>query len=214
MKVGKRRIGEWKLVKKNMNLAKKISFLIKRPLLIIVSDGSEKIAFRVLSFLRETKRAGRAKFFSVLKDEILIIDFDLEQDFDFLIKNSKKTILVVNEVAAKIKIIELTRKLRERDVLVFNFDEEETREIQSMNKGKSLSVGFLRTPDLSISDFNVNQGETNFKIDFQGNIVPIWLKGEWTKKKVTVLSLIIICAFEFGLNLVEISQQLKKFSLE
>ena len=202
------------MVKKNMNLAKKISFLIKRPLLIIVSNGSEKIAFRVLSFLRETKRAGRAKFFSVLKDEILIIDFDLEQDFDFLIKNSKKTILVVNEVAAKIKIIELTRKLRERDVLVFNFDEEETREIQSMNKGKSLSVGFLITPDLSISDFNVNQGETNFKIDFQGNIVPIWLKGEWTKKKATILSSAIICAFEFGLNLVEISQQLKNFPLE
>jgi len=196
-----------------MNLVKRIVFLIKRPLLIIVSDGSEKIAFRVLSFLRGTKRAGRTNLFSALKDKVLILDFDSEQDFDFLIKKSKKVILVVNEITAKIKIIELTRKLREKDVLVFNFDEEETREIQSAHKGRSLTVGFLRTPDLSISDFNVNQGETNFKIDFQGNIVPVWLKGEWAKKKTTALSLAIVCAFELGLNLVEISQQLKNFSL-
>ena len=197
-----------------MNLAKKIFFLIKKPLLIIVSDEDRGVVFRVLSFMCGVKRAGRTNLFSTLKDKVLILDFDLEQDFNFLIKNSKKTIFVVNEVAGRMKIIELTRKLREKDVLVFNFDEEETREIQNTHKGKSLSVGFLRTPNLSISDFNVNQGETNFKIDFQGNTVPIWLKGEWNKKKTTALSLAIICAFELGLNLVEISKQLKNFSLE
>lgn len=185
-----------------MDLIKKITFLTRKPLLVVVSSENKEIVFKVLDLLKEQGTRFR------------LLSFEPGQNLDSLINRSKKVIFIADKINGKVKTIEFTRKLREKDVLVFNFDDEEIRELILIHKGKSLSYGFLQTPVLTISDLVVDETKTNFKIDFKGHIVPVWLQGSWTKKQVAAIAGVVVCASELGLNLVEISKQLKNFSLE
>lgn len=183
-----------------MDLAKKITFLVKKPLLVVVSSQNKELIFRVLDFMKEQGI------------KLCFLAFEPGQKLDSLASKSKKVIFIADGVDGKAKTYEFVRKLRENDVLISNFDDEETRELWSIHKGKSLSYGFLQTPDLTISDLAADEAETNFKIGFEGHIVPVWLQGLWTKKQVAAIAAAAICALEFGFNLVEVSQRLKNLS--
>lgn len=89
----------------------------------------------------------------------------------------------------------------------------------SESAGKALELIFkeyLRIKDeIKVSDFKLNGG-INFKIDYQGSIVPFWLAVEPAATQLIVekelqdaLSSIAV-GLALGLNLVEISQHLTK----
>ncbi len=87
------------------------------------------------------------------------------------------------------------------------------------NTGRALELIFkdyLRIKDeIKVSDFRLNGG-INFKIDYQGSIVPFWLAVEpaatqlLVEKEVQDALASIAVGLALGLNLVEISQHLTK----
>lgn len=62
--------------------------------------------------------------------------------------------------------------------------------------------------ELKISDTNVSGEELNFKVTWRGNVVPFWTS---SKHKVADLNSIIAMGLALGMNLVEISQELKSY---
>jgi len=197
-----------------MKLLSKLIFILKKPNLILtVGSGKDLIAeatFQTLKNSIRIKKVGKVSFIDILTNRTLIIPFLLEENLDFFIQNSKKTIILIGEIEKKVRTIDLIRKLKPRDVLIFNADDPETRELQEKNKGKSLGFGFQKRADLTGSELNRSEEETNFKLDFDAKIIPVWLKGYWKNKEIFAVLSAIGCSLQFDLNLVEISQALKK----
>lgn len=60
-----------------------------------------------------------------------------------------------------------------------------------------------------ISDETKTSEGINFKINYSGNSVPIWLKGVFEEEKLNSALAGISAALSLGLNIVEISDKLK-----
>ena len=100
--------------------------------------------------------------------------------------------------------------LSSRECLIFNFDKGGLRRIkEKAPDAKLLTFGLQEGASFQASDLRQN-GDTNFKINYQGKIVPVWLVG--TKNREEIYSVLAAAAIGalLGLNLVEISQALKK----
>lgn len=61
--------------------------------------------------------------------------------------------------------------------------------------------------ELQVSDIKASDQELNFKVTWKGSTVPFWLS---SKYKVEDALSVIAVGLTFGLNLVEISQALRK----
>ena len=72
-----------------------------------------------------------------------------------------------------------------------------------------LSFGFQEPADFRVSDIRSNGG-TNFKVNYQGTVIPFWLKESLLREEIYSTVCAALVATIFGLNLVEISQALKK----
>jgi len=83
-------------------------------------------------------------------------------------------------------------------------------EIREKKNGlKKMTFGFEEGVDFQATDIKLN-GNTNFKINYQGKVVPVWLKGICDKEKISAGLAAATVGTVFGLNLIEISQALKK----
>ena len=117
-------------------------------------------------------------------------------------------------------------KLSSRECLVYNFDKEGLRKIrEKAPETKLLTFGFQEGADFQASDLRQGEedksssspvtaarenGGTNFKINYQGKIVPVWLEGSPTREEIYSVLAASAIGVLLGLNLVEISQALKK----
>lgn len=211
-----------------MNFLLKLRFLLKRPKIIIVTG--------------EGRACAKEAIFQVLKPhfkigaEVLIFETDLTNStdakkFKFLIKHSSLPILVVThvgdipfdkiffagEMEKTIEIRKLAKSLPSHGYLVLNFDDETVREIKTETNLNELTFGFQERADFQASDIKLNT-ETNFKINYKGNIVPVWLVptshtpnfdvGVGKEQIYSALASVCVGTI-FDLNLVEISQSLK-----
>jgi len=198
-----------------MNLINKIKFILKRPKVVIVTgEGRACAAEAIRKVLRQDK------------NKILIIEAELPPlDSNYLtrlIKNSSLPILVVTHIGdipfdkdffagprEKTKeIIKLAKILPAQGFLILNFDDETAREIRTESRANSLTFGFQAEADFQASDTKLNTG-TNFKINYKGNIVPIWLEKLFGKEQIYSALAAAGVGVIFDLNLVEISQALK-----
>ncbi len=93
-----------------------------------------------------------------------------------------------------------------KEYLIFNLDRGNIRKMKEMSDVKVLTFGFQEGADLQVSDLRQNGG-TNFKINYQGKIIPIWLEPSSQEEIYSVLTAVAI-GVALGLNLVEISQTL------
>lgn len=205
-----------------LKLYQKINFLFKKPKLVIVTGKGKKTAKEaILQVLKP--------YFKI-ENEIFLFESDLknsreQKEFEFLIKNSSLPILVVTHCAdipfdkyffaAEIKDTLLVRKLAKIlppfGYLVLNFDDETVREIKAETNLKELTFGFQEGADFRATDVKLNMG-TNFKLNYQGNIVPIWLEKVFGKEQIYAGLASVVVGTIFGLNLVEISQVLKNYT--
>lgn len=166
----------------------------------------------------------KANFLDVLKNGILIFETKLKnpREFSFFIKNSKLPILVVTQIgeippdkdffAGEKKEAEEIKKLAKIlpsfSRLILNFDDETVREMKDETNLFSLTFGFQEKTDFRASDLKLNSG-INFKINYQGNIVPIWLDYLFGKEQIYSALAAAVVGIIFDLNLVEISQALR-----
>lgn len=205
-----------------MNIFEKIKFLLKKPKLIVVTGNgrfcAKEAIFQVLN-----------KYFKIGK-EILIFETDLEKEkkFKFLIKHSSLPLLVVTHIGdipfdkdyfagekeETGSIQKLAKLLPSYGYLILNFDDETIREIKDYNPPTALShkltFGFQEGADFQATDINLNSG-TNFKINYEGNVVPIWLEKLFGKEQIYSALAAAAVGTILGLNLIEISQALKNY---
>ncbi len=191
----------------------KFIFLIKKPQLVIVSDENDLIA-KTLEFVLNNSffafSIKKINAFNLFRNKIFIFQFDSEK-IDFFLKHCSRAVFIVNQLKGKVKTEEFIRKLKDKDVLFVNFDEEEIAALKEIHKENSFGFGFSKTADLILSDVMSDENSANFKVDFSGNIVPIWLTGSWSKKEILAIGGAIIAALRFNLNLIQISQILKNY---
>jgi len=201
-----------------MNIFKKLVFLFKRPdVIVITGKGRACAAQAILQVLKPYLE----------KEKILIFESDLSkpkdsEKFSFLLKKSQLPILVVTHVgeipadkdffAGEREETSQIRKLAEvlpaRGFLILNFDDETVREIENESLANSLTYGFQERADFQATDVNVNLSGTNFKMNYQGNIVPFWLKNLFGKEQIYSVLTAICLGVVKNINLVEVSQTL------
>lgn len=201
-----------------MNIFEKIKFILKKPKVVVVTGNGRQTAkeaiYQVLS-----------QHFKVEK-EILVFEVgDKEiKKFGFFLKNSSRTILVITPVGdipydkeffsgAKEEVKEVTllaKTLPAQTNLILNFDDETVREIDDVTNLKTLTFGFGERADFKASDVKLNMG-TNFKVNYKGNIVPVWLEKLFGKEQIYAALSAVAVGTIFDLNLVEISQALKNY---
>jgi UDP-N-acetylmuramoyl-tripeptide--D-alanyl-D-alanine ligase len=204
------------------NVFSKIRFVFKRPKIIIVTgQGKETTASAIEQVLEKSFKIGR---------DIVIHQTDLKdsRDFEFLVKKSSLALLVVSHVgeyhpdkeffaseqAAVAEMVKLAQKLPGHSYLVLNFDDETVRDIKNVSRAHSLTFGFGVRADLRASDIVLIQPPTpgtNFKVNYQGKIVPVWLDKLFGKENIyAALAAVSVCSI-LGLNLVEISRALGSY---
>jgi len=221
-----------------MNFLFKLNFSLKKPNVIIVTGLSRQTAaeaiFQVLkSHFKVEKMSGNKLPWRFKKDEILIYSIDLvknlaARNFQFLIKKSKLPILVVTNLGdippdktffagenERIKeIAKLAESLPLLGYLILNLDDETVRELKNKTKAHFLTFGLQEIADFKATDIVLTQFPspgTNFKLNYHGNIVPIWLKNLFGKEQIYASLASVAVGNLLGLNLVEISQSLKSY---
>jgi len=203
-------------------LLNKIKFYIKKPpVIVLIGQGSQTAKEAILAVL--------TPHFKIDK-ELLIYqaNFDNLTDLKFLLKNSKQPILLAshtseyysdkeffpgdNKIAEN--ILKIADFLPSRGYFIFNYDDEAVRDISQKIKTGQLSFGFGIRADLRASDIVLTQSPnlgTNFKINYQGKIVPIWLKNLFGKENIYAALAAAMVGEILGINLVEISNGLKEY---
>lgn len=201
-----------------MNLLSKLIFLLKKPKVVVVTGEGRACATEAISqVLRQYFRIG---------EEILIFESEDKElrKFEFFLKRSQKAVLVVTQAGdipydqdffsgekEKIKgTLGLVKTLPAQINLILNFDDETIREIADVTNLNTLTFGFQERSDFRASDVRLNSG-TNFKINYKGNIVPVWLGKLFGKEQIYSALSVTAVGTIFDLNLVEISQALKNY---
>ena len=197
----------------------KIKFLLKRPkVIIVVGRGRETASGAINQVLKQSFKIGK---------EVLIYQTNLKdvREFEFFVKNSRLATLVVTHVGAyhpereffageQVEILgatSLAKILPGHAHLVLNFDDETVRDIKNSSRAHSLTFGFGVRADMKASDIVLTQppaSGTNFKIDYQGNIVPVWLEKLFGKEQIYAALAAVAVGEILGMNLVEISKAL------
>lgn len=162
----------------------------------------------------------------VVGREAFVCEADAEAEF--YIKNSRLPILVVSHVGEyhpdreffagdleeAEKIIRLAGMLPPHAYLVLNFDDETVRDIKNQSKAKSLTYGFGVRAAVRATDVVLTKAPalgTNFKINYEGNIVPCWLKNLFGKEQIYSALAAAAVGQILDLNLVEVSAALKLY---
>lgn len=207
----------------------KLIFYFKRPRLIVVTGKERNLTaeaiFQVLRAYFKVAKIEKLNLKSVLRNKVLILVSTLQEPLDYFVENGEKPILVVThigEIPPDVywfagekedikKIAKLAKRFPVEASLILNFDDETVREIGDKSKAFCLTFGFQENAQLQVSDFHTNKIGTNFKINFQGNIVPIWLENLFGRANIYAALAAVSCGLQLDLNLVEISQALKNF---
>jgi len=201
---------------KMLDFVSKLKFLFRRPKIVVVTgNGRQTAKEAIFQVLKSHFKVG---------EEILILETDLEdiEEIKFYLKNSSLPVLVVSHLGDvppdKIffagerneKIRALSKTIPAQSYLVLNFDDETVREIKDETNLQELTFGFQERADFKVTDIKLNGG-TNFKINYKGNIVPVWLDKLFGKEQIYAALAAASCGNILGLNLVEVSQALKNY---
>lgn len=171
------------------NLVLKTRFLLKRPVVLVA--GKKELSFRLAKFISQ-------------KTEREVFVLPLKKISPFLVSSAGKTVFLAEKEESLKKVKLLTR---ESASLVYR--EELERKVKGI--GAKKSFGFEETADVSCLDLKQNRKATNFKVSFEGKIMPVWLKGRWSREEVYSVLAVLAASLEAGLNIVHVSRALKDF---
>lgn len=155
------------------------------------------------------KKPGDSKYLEKLKPEIAVVTAigEIPVNIEFF-AGSKSMAL------QKFKVLE---NLPHWGYAVLNYDDETVREMKEEIGAHCLTFGFQAGADLRASDVsqhflpgNLERSGLNFKLNFNGNIVPIWILGTYGKPQVYAALAASAVGLILKLNLIEVSQALLK----
>jgi len=147
------------------------------------------------------------------RKKVLIFKSDIEEleNFKFFLKWSKKPILTIESLKDEKEVLQIEKMakiLSKRGYLLLNFDDDRARELKELSR--CLTYGFFKKADLQATDLNIDSEGANFKINYQGSIVPFWIESIFEKKQVYGFLAAIAAGIILGLNLVEMSQEIRR----
>jgi UDP-N-acetylmuramyl pentapeptide synthase len=196
-----------------MKFLNKIKVIFKKPKVVIISGRARKEAKSAILAVLKTH-------FKIGKDVLLYSEEDFKE-MRFLIKHSKLTVLIITH-AGQIPeerelfsgqgedVLAISQLIRPPfPYLILNADDETVMNLKDKNQNKSLTFGLAARADLRATDLAVSENGTNFKINYEGNSVPIWLPDSFGKTAIYSALAAIGAGEALGLNLIEISQALK-----
>ena len=204
-----------------MNFLSKIRFYLRKPKVVIVTGQGRSCAKEaIFQVLKPYFEIGK----NILLFEADLTDYPVREKFKFLVRNSSLPILVVTHIGdippdknffagekdKTLEIRKLAKSLPPYGYLILNFDDETVREIKAETNLKEITFGFQEGADFRASDIHFNTG-TNFKINYKGNLVPVWLEKLFGKEQIYSALAAACVGTIFDLNLVEISQALKNY---
>ncbi|MCD6233401.1 hypothetical protein J7J81_03465 [bacterium] len=208
----------------------KFSFLRKKPKIIMVSGKNASLTEAlILPSLREFFKVTllESSIFSrneILKNEILISCLPENfraRKFNFWVKHSFLPIFVVTnlsdipaeDIAFASKkdecVIKLAKLMPPFSYLILNYDDETVREIGDNLNVRHLTFGFGENADFRATNYHIDENGINFKLNFKGNVLPVWLRYLFGKKYVYAALATLAVGTVLDLNLIELSQNLK-----
>lgn len=114
----------------------------------------------------------------------------------------------------------LIEKLSNKGLAILNFDNEATREMASVSQARILTYGLSAGADLQAQDIVYNFSRSNyelaginFKLNYQGSIVPVIMKNALSETSIYAALAAAAVGLYFNLNLVEIAKSLNDFVL-
>jgi len=190
------------------------AFLKKLKVILIVGEGKES----ALGTIKEVLKLS--------KEEILAFSIEENQYKlgERLIKSSSLPILVIThfgeipynknffagEKEKTIWVRRLAKNIPSYGYLVLNFDDETVREIKDETNLQELTFGFERGADFYVTDIKLNSG-TNFKLNFENKVLPIWLKNLFGKEYIYSSSCACAIGRILNLNMIEVVQSLSSY---
>jgi len=170
--------------------------IFRKPLIVIIGDD-----FSIFSLV-----------INKILDRFKLIKLRLEKIDKIKSFLRKNPVLVVDYVETMKSVSEmkvLLKSIKPQTYLILNYDDERIRELKSLAV-YSLTYGFQKKADLYISDISTDEQGMNFKINYQGSSIPFWFNQVLTRKQIYNLLAGIAVGLVKDLNLVEMSQVLKK----
>ena len=206
-----------------MDFLKKSILYFKKPKVIFVmASGQRSYAEAIFQVLKSSFKIQKLNekipdILNLVNTEIFIIETDFKnkdflQEVKIFLKNSQLPVLVVAHVTDDKKIEdikELVQEMPPYGSLIANFDEKIISKIGKITNLKNFSFGFSEKADFVVSDINETENNTNFKLNYNGNIVPVWLKKVSDKEEIYNVLPAICVGILLGLNIVEMSETLK-----
>lgn len=111
--------------------------------------------------------------------------------------------------------LSILKRLSKQGTAVINYDSQKAREGISQVKTKAMSYGFDPNASLYASDFHLLKQDdswgANFKVHFEGTVVPFFLPKALGQPAVYAALGAAAVGISFGLNMVEVSESLRKF---
>jgi len=215
-----------------MDILKTIIFCVKRPRIIFITgNGCEETALAVFSVLKKyfkVKIIQKAEpdFADALNNDIFIFKCHSEDEENFKkwISISKDPVFIAThtgkieldkgffagslEKAQEIK--KLINALPLSSQLILNYDDDAIRSLIAEIKN-FVSFGVGSRADFMASDIVLSQEKeaegTNFKINYKGKVVPVWIK-KGDRESIYATLAAAACGDALNINLVEISSAL------
>ncbi len=198
-----------------MNILFKLIFYFKNPAVAVIFSRPDSDIIDLLSVVTkgwidsENISFGIKSSFSPLKRESFLIDFSHDElklkDIEFLLKRSSVPILIVS---GKDPDPELLHNFPRRGCVITDAETAKVFKKEEIEGVLISGVGFDERSDLWASDLNIGE-ETNFKINHEGDSVPFWIDKNLSRDEITEILLAVRAGMALGLNLVQISRNLK-----
>lgn len=191
-----------------MNIFTKIFCALTKPTIVLL--GGEKCALTLKAIYHALDCQLSTTPLQLLLKKVLILPMEERSGF---LKNSPRVILGLGLMPEPLlkELYSLGALLRDRDLIVYASESKKGEKTAYASKARSLSFGIKAEDDLVVSDIRRDNGNTNFKVSFSGNTVPIWLDSDWNRLEIYAVLLAIAVCLQLGSNLVQVSQSLKNF---
>jgi len=207
---------------------------IFNPKIIVVAGKSADVtAEAVFCVFKKYFKAVKTKnpgWKDVLLKRIMIVEADKNNlgKISFFMKKSKSPILIAANsgdippdrdfFSAEKEEAELALSLAEKmdgkGILVLNFDDETVREMKDRLNIPAFTFGLQEGADFQATDISLTTKPffgTNFKLNFKGRSIPIWLVNIFGKEQIYAALASAAAAEISGLNLIEVSESLKDY---
>ncbi|MBI2451067.1 MAG: UDP-N-acetylmuramoyl-tripeptide--D-alanyl-D-alanine ligase [Parcubacteria group bacterium] len=199
------------------------------PLAIL---GLESPGKNIFGWLAAFFKAWKMIIFKVLFPEILILEMGADRPGDIgyftsFIKSDVAAVTALGEIPVHVEFYsgpeevarekaKLVASLNARGAAILNYDDIAVLAMKEKTSAKIITYGFGQGADLRATDIRFNEEksgkiELNFKLNYAGKVVPIWLPNILAKHQIYASLSAVACGIIFGMNLVKISEALKEF---